>query len=71
MHSSTEVIVACCVLYNICKQQNDIVEIEEVVQEIHGENEETDQENFINQNNQNNPNYATRNALIATTFNRL
>jgi hypothetical protein len=61
-----KVIVACGVLYNICKEQDD--DIENYFEEIKDEEED----NFIfNEPNDNyNVNYAVRNALIATVFAR-
>jgi hypothetical protein len=53
------------VLHNICKEQND--EIEDYFEQI--DDEEEDEFVFHEENN-NNPNYAVRNALIATVFAR-
>jgi hypothetical protein len=59
------VIVACGVLHNICKEQND--EIEDYFEPIDDEEED---EFVFHEGNNNNPNYAVRNALIATVFAR-
>lgn len=62
-----KVIVACGVLHNICKEQNDGVE--DLINE--DENEERENENIIvPEHNRNNVNFAVRNTLIATVFAR-
>jgi hypothetical protein len=57
-------------LHNICKLQNDILDIEENI-ELDEEDEDEDvAENNAREENEQNPNYAVRNALIATVFAR-
>jgi cell division protein ZapA (FtsZ GTPase activity inhibitor) len=64
------IIVASGVLHNICKLQNDILDIEENI-ELDEEDEDEDvAENNAREENEQNPNYAVRNALIATVFAR-
>jgi hypothetical protein len=59
-----KVIVACGVLHNIYKEQDD--DIENYFEEI--EHEEEDNFIFNEPNDNNNVNYAVRNALIAIVF---
>jgi hypothetical protein len=61
-----KVIVACGVLHNISKEQDD--DIENYFEEI----EDKEKDNFIfnEPNDNNNVNYALRNVLIATVFAR-
>jgi hypothetical protein len=63
LDTTVKVIVACGVLHNICKEQDD--DIENYFEEI----EDEEEDNFIFNDN-NNVNYAVRNALIATVFAR-
>jgi hypothetical protein len=64
--TTVKVIVACGVLHNICKEQDD--DIENYFEEIEDEKEDNFIYNKLNDNN--NVNYAVRNALIATVFAR-
>jgi hypothetical protein len=66
LDTTVKVIVACGVLHNICKEQDD--DIENYFEEI--EDEEEDNFIFNEPNDNNNVNYAVRNALIATVFAR-
>jgi hypothetical protein len=63
--TTVKVIVACGVLHNICKEQND--EIADYFEPI---DDEENEEFVFHEGNNNNPNYAVRNALIATVFAR-
>jgi hypothetical protein len=73
LNTVLQIIVACGALHNICKLQNDILDIEENI-ELDEEDEDEDvAENNKQQKtteNEQNPNYAVRNALIATVFAR-
>lgn len=64
-NKTLKVIVACGILHNICKQQNDV--IEDYFDEVEDAGEE---DNFILPQVGNNINYAVRNTLIATVFAR-
>ncbi|CAH1365966.1 unnamed protein product [Tenebrio molitor] len=64
LDTTVKVIVACGVLHNIYKEQDD--DIENYFEEI--EHEEEDNFIFNEPNDNNNVNYAVRNALIAIVF---
>lgn len=63
-----KVIVACGVLHNICKQQNDEFVDENVDQDMDDVPDLPENEIEYVQEDQNNPNYLVRNTVIATVF---
>lgn len=65
LNTTIKVIVACGVLHNICKEQNDIIE-----DEIYEIQHDVENNVIMQQENHNNENFAVRNALIATLFAR-
>lgn len=70
--SIPRVIVACGVLYNICKEQNDLLD-ENIGPVINGDGDYDDNLNEPEHDNVHqaqNPNYAVRNAIIANVFGR-